>query len=422
MALTLNAGSGGADLATDVIAAEHYQIIKPSFGGIGTATLVTASVGLPVDVKASIALDVSAATVTVDNAGTFAVQVDGDALTALQLIDNIVLAEDAAHGSGDPGVQMLAVRKSTPVDLSGADGDYEPLQLDNGRLWTSTVVTGTVTVDGSGVTQPISGTVTANLSATDNAVLDDIAASSHVLGTAVYAETVTSGMLAGAVRNDTLAALVDTDNDVGPLQVNAAGALYVEVATQATGPVTNAGTFVVQEDGAALASLQLIDNAISGSEMQVDVVAALPAGTNAIGKLAANDAVDIGDVTINNASNDPVFVAPRSDDDAVAFQFADINDASSGDNTIIAAAGASKHIAVWSVFMVSDGTVDARWEDGAAGTAITGQVPLQAREGYSHSAGGLVPLWVGSANTLLNLELSAAVNVHGSLAYSVLDT
>lgn len=34
--------------------------------------------------------------------------------------------------------------------------------------------------------------------------------------------------------------------------------------------------------------------------LQVNVVAALPAGTNAIGKLSANDGVDIGDVTINN--------------------------------------------------------------------------------------------------------------------------
>lgn len=34
----------------------------------------------------------------------------------------------------------------------------------------------------------------------------------------------------------------------------------------------------------------------------VDIASALPAGTNAIGKLAANDGVDIGDVTINNAS------------------------------------------------------------------------------------------------------------------------
>jgi len=42
--------------------------------------------------------------------------------------------------------------------------------------------------------------------------------------------------------------------------------------------------------------------AISGSEMQVDVVAALPAGTNAIGKLAANSGVDIGDVDVTSVS------------------------------------------------------------------------------------------------------------------------
>lgn len=45
----------------------------------------------------------------------------------------------------------------------------------NGLLVDVSRVTGTVTVDGSGVTQPVSGTITANLSATDNAVLDDIA-------------------------------------------------------------------------------------------------------------------------------------------------------------------------------------------------------------------------------------------------------
>lgn len=103
------------------------------------------------------------------------------------------------------------------------------------------------------------------------------------------------------------------------------------------------------------------------------------------------------------------------------YKFADINDSSSGDNTIVAAQGAGKRIAVWAILIVSDGTVDVRWEDGAAGTAFTGQIPLQAREGYSISAGGLVPLFVGSANTLLNLELSAAVNVHGLVSYTVLE-
>jgi hypothetical protein len=57
--------------------------------------------------------------------------------------------------------------------------------------------------------------------------------------------------------------------------------------------VTNAGTFAVQESGAALTALQLIDNMISGSEAQVDVITlpAIPAGTNNIGD------VDIASIT-----------------------------------------------------------------------------------------------------------------------------
>ena len=47
-------------------------------------------------------------------------------------------------------------------------------------------------------------------------------------------------------------------------------------------------------------AVETIDNAISGSEMQVDVVASLPAGSNAIGKLAANSGVDIGDVDVTS--------------------------------------------------------------------------------------------------------------------------
>lgn len=45
-------------------------------------------------------------------------------------------AEDAAHGSGDTGVMMLAVRKDTAAALAGTDGDYHPLEVDeNGLLY-----------------------------------------------------------------------------------------------------------------------------------------------------------------------------------------------------------------------------------------------------------------------------------------------
>jgi hypothetical protein len=78
-------------------------------------------------------------------------------------------------------------------------------------------------------------------------------------------------------------------------------------------------------------SVQLLDNAISGSEMQVDVVAALPAGTNAIGKLAANSGVDIGDVDVtsisagtNNLGN--VGLIPRTSGGMTIFRSIDIDE------------------------------------------------------------------------------------------------
>lgn len=57
----------------------------------------------------------------------------------------------------------------------------------------------------------------------------------------------------------------------------------------------------------------------SAGELQVDIVGALPAGTNAIGKLAANSGVDIGDVDVtsiaagdNNIGNVDIVTMPDS--------------------------------------------------------------------------------------------------------------
>lgn len=52
----------------------------------------------------------------------------------------IAKAEDAASADLDVGVPAMAVRKATPANTSGADGDYEFLQMSAGRLWTSTVL------------------------------------------------------------------------------------------------------------------------------------------------------------------------------------------------------------------------------------------------------------------------------------------
>lgn len=52
----------------------------------------------------------------------------------------LIKAEDDASANGDLGIPMLAVRKGTPANTSGTDGDYEPLQMAAGRLYTSTTI------------------------------------------------------------------------------------------------------------------------------------------------------------------------------------------------------------------------------------------------------------------------------------------
>jgi len=59
-----------------------------------------------------------------------------DATGFLRVTGTFVLAEDAVHASGDPGVQILSVRKDSAAALAGADGDYQPVITDSaGRVW-----------------------------------------------------------------------------------------------------------------------------------------------------------------------------------------------------------------------------------------------------------------------------------------------
>jgi hypothetical protein len=94
-------GTGTADItqATDEIAGVHYVKFKIADGTAEGTEMVPASAanGLLVNLGAN--NDVTIASVPshpVTNAGTFATQVDGSALTALQLIDDPVFADEAA--------------------------------------------------------------------------------------------------------------------------------------------------------------------------------------------------------------------------------------------------------------------------------------------------------------------------------------
>lgn len=211
----------------------------------------------------------------------------------------------------------------------------------------------TVTVDGSAVTQPVSaaslplptGAATAANQSTANTSLSNIDTDTSTIATNTtdVPNVIGTDGAAGPTKAVSIAGTQST-GELQEIQVDADGQPQVDVVSSAlpSGAATSAKQDTAQTsldtiagdttaieagvgataDAAATAgstgslsakqrlmtsqldaiktATETIDNAISGSEMQVDVVGALPAGTNAIGKLAANSGVDIGDVDVTS--------------------------------------------------------------------------------------------------------------------------
>ncbi len=119
-AITLDPGVGGSDIATDLISAKNYQIVKLTFGALDSQTIASSGTGTD-----------DAGTQRVTLATDISLPPPGVAATSLGK------AEDAGHSSGDTGVMGLGVRADTLVSLAGTNADYVPMQFsDIGALWT----------------------------------------------------------------------------------------------------------------------------------------------------------------------------------------------------------------------------------------------------------------------------------------------
>jgi len=222
--IQLASGTGGDILAADEIPATSqimYQRVKITLGDDGDNDG---------DVHASNPMPITGSAV-VTNGGTFAVQ------------DSEKLADNAAFVDGTSKVQPAGFIFDEVAGTTLTENDAGAARMDSKRAQVAVIedettrgrrVTVTASnalkVDGSAVTQPVSGTVTAN---------------------------------AGTNLNTSALALESGGN-------------LDDIAT----------------DIATLAG------AVAAGQMQVDVVAALPTGTNQIGRLAANSGVDIGDVDV----------------------------------------------------------------------------------------------------------------------------
>lgn len=174
------------------------------------------------------------------------------------------------------------------------------------------------------------------------AIVDTSGNQTVALGGTQYAEDTPhvsgdTGTIALVVRNDAGTALA-ADGDRSVLTVNSSGALYVtgggggtEYTSDVASPTDPIGgtTLIVRDD--TLSTQETADNDwtvmrgdskgalwVRSSETTTTIiVGSLPTGTNAIGKLAANSGVDIGDVDVlsiaagdNNIGNVDIVTVP----------------------------------------------------------------------------------------------------------------
>lgn len=176
----------------------------------------------------------SGGSLTVDNGGTFAVQA-----TIASGASSFVHAEDDASANLDAGAGMLAVRKSTPANTSGTDGDYEFLQMSAGRLWTSATIDAALPAGTNAI-----GKLAANSGVTIGAV--EIAAA-QTLATVTTVSTVTS-----LTQMNGQAIAMGTG-------VRSAGTQRVTIATDDIVPASQSGTWTVQPGNTANTTAWLVN-------------------------------------------------------------------------------------------------------------------------------------------------------------------
>lgn len=193
------------------------------------------------------------------------------------------------------------------------------------------------------------------------------------------------------VRADAPGGISDTDGDNVAQRGTNYGAAYVTI-------LNNAGTSV---DFSTESTLSTLNGKVTACNTgAVTISAALPAGTNLLGRTASSDETS----TIYNGTT------------ALTPKFAKIAASSSGDNTLVAAV-TSKKIRVLAYNLIGNGAVNAKFQSGAGGTDLTGLKYIAAAGGGISASYNPVGWFESGSGVLLNLNLSGAVAVGGELVY-----
>jgi hypothetical protein len=275
---TLDPGTGGDTLRDKDRAGVKTQIVGLDLG-IGTGTESLMAGVMPVSDNSG--------SLTVDNAGTFAVQIAAN--SSVNVAQVAGTTTDTNSGVKSAGTQRVVLATDQP-------------QLTNA-----------LKVDGSAVTQPVSGTVTANLgtAAVTNAGTFAVQDSEKIADNAGFTDGTTKVNPVGYILDETPGTAL-TENDIAAARVDSkrAQVLTLEDATTRgqRAAVSAAGRVSVDASGVAV---PITDN--SGS-LTVDAPVGTPAfvrlsdGSAAITALPITD--NSGSLTVDAPVGTPVFSTP----------------------------------------------------------------------------------------------------------------
>jgi hypothetical protein len=270
-----------------------------------------------------------------DNGSTLSVDDGGSSLTVDGSVTSVGAAADGAAVSGNPvlvagqdgtnaqslktdangelQIDVLSIAAGDNnignVDLASAIpagtnniGDVDIASIAAGDNNIGNVDVATVPADPFGANADAAAT--AGSTGSIQAKLRLVTSQLDAVKTAV--ETLDNVVSGAEAQVDVVGALPAGTNNIGDVDVltvpaDPFGANADAAATAgSTGSVQAKLRLMTSQLDAVKTAVETLDNTVSGSELQVDVVAALPAGTNAIGKLAANSGVDIGDVDVTS--------------------------------------------------------------------------------------------------------------------------
>lgn len=138
---------------------------------------------------------------------------------------SFVKLEDVASADADAGVACLAVRKATPANTSGSDGDYEFLQISSGRLWASATIDAALPAGANAI-----GKLAANSGVTIGAVEISAAQTLATVTTVSTVTTITNPVSTKTLPDATSTFCPDADDSVAyeasSVSKASAGVLY----------------------------------------------------------------------------------------------------------------------------------------------------------------------------------------------------